>query len=70
MSILAVGLSPQYARKLIRRREIALRDKLTSQERAQVNHHQNNASRQIHEDKHDSKTDHLVQQHNAEHQHR
>jgi hypothetical protein len=27
MSILAVGLSPQYARKLIRRREIALREK-------------------------------------------
>jgi len=30
MSILAVGLSPQYARKLIRCQEIALREKLNS----------------------------------------
>ncbi len=44
--------------------------KLTSQERAQVNHQQNNVSKQIYNDKHNAKTDHPVQQHNAEHQHR
>jgi len=41
--------------------------KLTSQERAEVNHQQNQASKQIYEDKHNAKTDHAVQQHNAEH---
>jgi hypothetical protein len=44
--------------------------KLTSQERAQVNHQQNNASKQIYEDKHNAKTDHPVQKQNAEHPHR
>jgi hypothetical protein len=40
--------------------------KLTSQERAQVNHQQNNASHQIYDDKHNSRTDRPVQQRNAE----
>jgi len=44
--------------------------KLTTQERAQVNHQQNNTSKQIYNDKHNAKTDHPVQQHNSEHQHR
>jgi hypothetical protein len=39
---------------------------LTPQERAQVNHQQNNASKQIYDDKHNARTDHPVQQHNAE----
>jgi hypothetical protein len=39
--------------------------KLTQQERAQVNHQQNHASKQIYDDKHNTKTDHAVQQHNA-----
>jgi hypothetical protein len=44
--------------------------KLTSQERAQVNHQQNNVSKQIYADKHNAKTDHPVQKENAEHPHR
>ena len=44
--------------------------KLTSQERAQVNHQQNNTSKQIYNDKHNAKTDRPVQQHNSEHQHK
>ena len=39
--------------------------KLTSQERAQVNHQQNKTSKQIYDDKHNSRTDHAVQQHNT-----
>jgi hypothetical protein len=39
--------------------------KLTQQERAQVNHQQNNASKQIYDDKHNTKTDQAAQQHNA-----
>jgi hypothetical protein len=41
--------------------------KLTSQERAQVNRQQNNASRQIYDDKHNERTDKSVQKQNAEH---
>src|SRR6266404_7304099 len=44
--------------------------KLTSQEHAQISHQQNNTSKQIYNDKHNAKTDHPVQQHNSEHQHR
>ena len=44
--------------------------KLTSQERAQVNHQQNNTSKQIYNDKHNGNTDHAVQQHNSEQKHR
>jgi hypothetical protein len=45
--------------------------KLTSQERAQVNHQQNNTSKQIFNDKHNAKTDHPVQQqHNSDHAHK
>jgi WXXGXW repeat (2 copies) len=40
---------------------------LTQQEREQVNHQQNNASKQIYNDKHNAKTDHPAQEHNAEH---
>jgi hypothetical protein len=39
---------------------------LTQQEHAQVNHQQNNVSKQIYNDKHNARTDHPVQQHNAE----
>jgi hypothetical protein len=39
--------------------------KLTQQERAQVNHQQNKTSKEIYDDKHNSRTDHAVQQHNA-----
>ena len=39
--------------------------KLTQQERAQVNHQQNSASKQIHDDTHNAKTDHAVQEHNT-----
>ena len=44
--------------------------KLTSQERAQVNHQQNNTSKQIYNDKHNAKTDHPAQQHNSKESHR
>ena len=44
--------------------------KLTTQELAQVNHQQNNAIKQIYDDKHNAKTDHAVQKQNAEHPHR
>jgi WXXGXW repeat (2 copies) len=44
--------------------------RLTAQERAQVNHQQNQASHQIYEDKHNARTDHPVQERNAEHPHR
>jgi hypothetical protein len=44
--------------------------KLTPQERAQVNHQQNQASKQIYEDKHNAKTDKPVQKENGEHPHR
>jgi WXXGXW repeat (2 copies) len=40
-------------------------DKLTQQERAQVNHQQDNASKEVYADKHNAKTDHAAQQHNA-----
>jgi WXXGXW repeat (2 copies) len=40
---------------------------LTQQERAQVNHQQNAVSKQIYDDKHNAKTDHPAQEHNAEH---
>jgi len=40
---------------------------LTQQEREQVNHQQNAASKQIYNDKHNAKTDHPAQEHNAEH---
>jgi hypothetical protein len=39
---------------------------LTQQERAQVNHQQNQVSRDIYADKHNNRTDHPVQQRNAE----
>jgi len=39
---------------------------LTGQERAQVNHQQNNLSKQIDRDKHNARTDHPVQRQNAE----
>jgi hypothetical protein len=56
----------------VRNDRVANGGKLTTQERAQVNHQQNNTSRQIYNDKHNAKTDHSVQQqqHNSEHQHR
>ena len=38
---------------------------LTQQEREQVNYQQNNVSKQIYDDKHNIKTDHALQQHNA-----
>jgi hypothetical protein len=44
--------------------------KLTSQERAQVNHQQNAASKQIYNDKHNAKTDKPVEKQNAERPHR
>jgi hypothetical protein len=40
--------------------------KLTSQEKAQVNRQQNNASKQIYNDKHNARTDKPAQEHNAE----
>jgi hypothetical protein len=43
---------------------------LTGQERAQVNHQQNQVSHQIYQDKHNARTDHPVQERNAEHPHR
>jgi hypothetical protein len=39
---------------------------LTGQERAQVNHQQNNASKQIYDDKHNARTDHPAQEHNKQ----